>query len=135
MEEQNRTGTAAEQQQEKTFTQEQVNAIIGERLAKQKQQLEAEFVERERQLAKREMGIRAKELLEENDLPKNLADVLRYETEEELVKAIETIKVTRGFKDEKAGKGERIIIENKLPEYREGPSIDPIAQAFKGKVE
>lgn len=135
MEEQNMNGTATEQQQERTFTQEQVNAIIGERLAKQKQQLEAELVEREQQLTKREMGIRAKELLEENDLPKNLADVLRYDTEEELVKAIETIKVTKGFKERKAEKDERVIIENRLPEYREEHCIDPIREAFKGKVD
>ena len=76
MGDQETTGTATEQQQGKTFTQEQVNAIVGKRLAEQKATLEADFVKREQELNKREMSIRAKELLSERGLPKGLSDVL-----------------------------------------------------------
>ena len=79
------------EQQGKTFTQEELNAIIGKRLAEQKQQYEAGLVEREQELAKREMNMKAVELLAERGLPKTLAGVLKYDTEEELVKAIETL--------------------------------------------
>ena len=73
MGDQNTTVTAAEQQQGKTFTQDQVNAIVGKRLAEQKATMEADFVKREQDLNRREMAIRAKELLAEKGLPKELS--------------------------------------------------------------
>lgn len=137
MGDQETTGTATEQQQGRTFTQEQVNAIVGKRLAEQKATLEADFVKREQELNKREMSIRAKELLAEKGLPKGLSDVLRYETEEELVKAIETIEHTKGFKaegqEQKTGLPEGFRVqENKLTGGDHDIS-DPIADAFKMK--
>lgn len=130
MGDQNITETAAEQQQGKTFTQEQVNAIIGKRLAEQKATMEADFVKREQDLNKREMVMRAKELLAEKGLPKELSDVMRYDTEEELVKAIGTIEHTRGFQKEE--RKQFHVLENRLPEGRHDLA-DPIAEAFKQK--
>lgn len=137
MGDQNITETAAEQQQGKTFTQEQVNAIVGKRLAEQKATMEADFMKRERDLNKREMVIRAKELLAEKGLPKELSEVMRYDTEEELVKAIGTIEHTRGFQKEEQKqlgglpKGFQVL-ENRLPEGKHDLA-DPIAEAFKQK--
>lgn len=137
MGDQETTGTATEQQQGKTFTQEQVNAIVGKRLAEQKATLEADFVKREQELNKREMSIRAKELLSERGLPKSLSDVLRYDTEEELVKAIETIEHSKGFKEEDQDINNGLpkgfhVLENKLSSGDHKIS-DPIADAFKMK--
>ena len=137
MGDQNTTVTAAEQQQGKTFTQDQVNAIVGKRLAEQKATMEADFVKREQDLNRREMAIRAKELLAEKGLPNELSDIMRYDTEEELVKAIGTIEHTRGFQkedQEQAGvfpKGFHVV-ENRLPEGEHEPP-DLIAEAFKLK--
>lgn len=133
MENQNVTEPVTEQEQGRTFTQEQVNAIVGKRLAEQKATMESDFVKREDELNKREMGIRAKELLAEKGLPKELADVLRYDSEEELAKAIDTIEHTRGFKGEEQGKGDLRIIENRLPRGLNYEPADPIADAFKRK--
>lgn len=114
----NTTGTATEQQ-EKTFTQEQVNAIVGKRLAEAKASNELALNKREEELNRREMQIRAKELLSERGLPKNLADVLRYSDEESLKAAIDVIEHTRGFKESSENneqkRTERKIIENPLP--------------------
>lgn len=137
MENQETTGTATEQQQGKTFTQEQVNAIVGKRLAEQKATLESDFVKREQELNKREMSIRAKELLSERGLPKSLSDVLRYDTEEELVKAIETIEHSKGFKEEDQNINNGLpkgfhVLENKLTDGDHNIP-DPIADAFKMK--
>ena len=138
----NTTGTAPEEQQGKTFTQEQVNAIVGKRLAEQKAALENEFVKKEQELNKREMSIRAKELLAEKGLPKDLSDILRYDSEEELVKAIETIEHTRGFKDNKGSEqgqtgglpdGYKVLGDNRLPSFNEDKNSDPVAAAFKRK--
>lgn len=60
----------------KTFTQEQVNAIIGERLAKEKSKADAALAEKEQQLAQRELTLTAKERLNEMDLPIELLDAL-----------------------------------------------------------
>lgn len=133
----NTTGTAPEQQQGRTFTQEQVNAIVSRRLAEQKAAQEADSVRREQELNKREMVIRAKELLSEKGLPKELADVLRYETEDELVKAVGAIEHVKGFKNEEAdaagGRQGVHIQENRLPEGVGHGAPDLIAEAFKLK--
>lgn len=134
---QNTNTTAVEQdQQGKTFTQDQVNAIVGKRLAEQKATLEADFVKREQELNRREMCIKAKEMLAERGLPKSLSEVLRYDTEEELVKAIDTIEHSKGFKEKQAkacGLPEGFkILENRLESGAQGTS-DPIADAFKMK--
>jgi len=118
MENQNTTGTAPETQ-EKTFTQEQVNAIVSKRLAEDRASRASEMDKREKELNQREMQIRAKELLAERGLPKNLADVLRYSDEESLIAAIDVIDRTRGFKESSGNteqdKTKRKIIENPLP--------------------
>ncbi len=117
-------------QQGKTFTQEQVNAIVGKRLAEQKQQLDADLVKREQELNRREMGIKARELLAGKGLPESLADVLRYETEDELVKAIDTIEHAKGFMPE-GKKEKRIYQEHRLETRGAGGEFhDPIGEAF-----
>ena len=95
MENMNQNNQTAGEQQEKTFTQEQVNAIVGKRLSEQKQQQEADLAKKAEELNKREMAIRAKELLCEKRLPEGLAEVLKYDNEDELVKAIDVIKTVR----------------------------------------
>lgn len=116
--------------QEKTFTQEELNAIIGKRLAEQKQQYESSLTEREKQLNQREMNIRANELLAEKGLPKTLAGALKYDTEEELVKAIETLEKARVFK--KADLSEyKVLGDNRLPEFDGNLTHpDPVRDAF-----
>ena len=117
------------EQQEKTFTQEELNAIIGKRLAEQKQQQENELAKREQELNKREMSIRANELLAEKGLPKALGAVLKYDTEEELVKAIGILEQTKGFKQESNSK--YIPIPQPLPQFRDDSDFgDPVRKAF-----
>lgn len=116
-------------QQEKTFTQDELNAIIGKRLSEQKQQQESELIKREEELKKREMNIRANELLMEKGLPKSLGSVLKYDTEEELIKAIEILEQTRGFKQEK--EPEYVAIPRPLPRSIHGyDDPDPVHKAF-----
>lgn len=135
MENQNTTGTVPEQQQEKTFTQEQVNAIVSKRLAEDRTSRASEFDKREKELNQREMQIRAKELLAERGLPKNLADVLRYSDEESLKAAIDVIDKTRGFKESSVyteqNNDKRKIIENPLPSGQRDALIgDPLRKAM-----
>lgn len=133
-ENQNTTEVAPVQQQEKTFTQDQLNAIVGKRLAEQKQQQEADLLKREQELNRREMNIRAQELLAEKGLPKNLAEVLRYDNEEELVKAIGIMETTRGFREQaEAEAKKKVIIPNTLNKGIDYDEQDLVAEAFKRK--
>lgn len=77
----------------KTFTQEDVNRIVGERLAKEKAKNsgEADLAKREQELAQRELHMSAKELLSEKGLPVQLFDALNCTDEETMKKSISTI--------------------------------------------
>ena len=77
---------------EKTFTQEQVNAIIGERLAKEKTKADATLAEREQQIAQRELLLEAKEKMNEMDLPVELLDALNVSSKEAMEKSLNTVK-------------------------------------------
>ena len=97
------TNPAAEQGAgEKTFTQEDVNRIVGERLAKEKAKNsgEADFAKREQELARRELHMTAKELLSEKGLPVQIVDALNCADEETMKKSIETFE--KVFADYKA---------------------------------
>ena len=77
---------------EKTFTQEQVNQIISDRLARDRTKGEAALAEREQQLAQRELLLTAREKLTENGLPVELVDALNVSSPEALEKALSTVK-------------------------------------------
>lgn len=78
---------------EKTFTQDDVNRIVQERLAKEraKSSGEADFAKREQELARRELHMTAKELLSEKNLPVQLFDALNCTDEDTMKKSIATI--------------------------------------------
>lgn len=77
---------------EKTFSQDDVNRIVGERLAAEKRKGEAALAEREQQLAHREMLLTAKEKLTEAGLPVELLDALNVSSPEAMEKAVATLK-------------------------------------------
>ena len=128
MENMNQNNHTAEEQQEKTFTQEQLNAIVGKRLSEQKQQQEADLTKKTDELNKREMAIRAKELLSEKRLPKELAEVLRYDNEDELVKAINILDSAREQHSVDDGEYKRMD-DGRLPKG-EHDAPDTLANAF-----
>ena len=76
----------------KTFSQDDVNRIVGERLAAEKRKGEVALAEREQQLAQRELLLTAKEKLSENGLPMELLDALNVSSPEAMDKAITTLK-------------------------------------------
>lgn len=83
----------------KTFSQEDVNRIVGERLAKEKAKGEAEFSKRERELAQRELRMTAKETLSSKGLPAELLDTLNCSDRETMEKSISTVeKIFNGYK-------------------------------------
>lgn len=77
---------------EKTFSQDDVNRIVGERLAAEKRKGEAALAEREQQLAQRELLLTAKEELTDAGLPVELLNALNVSSPEAMEKAITTLK-------------------------------------------
>lgn len=77
----------------KTFTQEDVNRIVSERLAKEKAKSsgDADFAKREQELVRRELRMTAKEMLSAKNLPVQLFDALNCTDKETMEKSIATI--------------------------------------------
>ncbi len=84
----------------RTFTQEDVNRIVQERLAKERSKgtgnIEDELNKRAADLDLRERKLTAREKLRENGLPDYLADALNMNTDEDFQKSMEAILKMKG---------------------------------------
>lgn len=85
-------GAGAGQQQEKLFTQEEVNRIVGERLARVKNQPDnSGYAEREHELNQREMRLDARERLADAGIPKELLPLVNCSSKEDMENSIKLI--------------------------------------------
>jgi hypothetical protein len=91
MDNQNTNLTEGQNQEGKTFTQDDVNRIVGERLAKEKANSEKAIQQREQELNKRELDLKAKEILSTKGLPLDILEALNYSDEDSLNKSISII--------------------------------------------
>ena len=80
----------------KTFTQEDVNRIVQERLAKEKGKGNDELEKRAAELDIRERKLNAVTKLRENGLPDYLVDALNMNTDEDFQKSMEAIIKMKG---------------------------------------
>lgn len=80
----------------KTFTQEDVDRIVQDRLARERKKHQTAepdpLEEREQELARREMAFDAKELLDKEKYPTELADILNYSNIDEFKEQYEALK-------------------------------------------
>ena len=90
----------------KTFTQEDVNRIVQERLAKEKGKGNDELDKRKAELDKRERRMNAIDELRKNELPDYLVDALNMETDEAFQQSMEA---TKKLKDESTESTGRVI--------------------------
>lgn len=132
------TNTNTQQTGEKTFTQEQVNAIIGERLAKEKGKGEAALAERERQIAEREATlanreamIDLKDRLKDMGLPAELLPVLNVKDKAALDKALDALKSYVADQVTNNKKSLRVLEPNKLPEGNHNTEDSPARKLRK----
>ena len=110
MESQNNTETAQEQQENgtgKTFTQEEVNTIVSDRLKREREKLnkeqEEKLKQREEAIKERELRLLAAEKLTAAGLPKTLVDALNCSSEETTNKSIKII--SEAFQEYTKGEG------------------------------
>ena len=76
----------------KTFTQEEVNKIVQQRLERAKSKEPDELAKREAELNKREMNLTIREQLSSAGLPNELAGVISAQDEDEAREKIEILK-------------------------------------------
>lgn len=87
----------------KTFTQEDVNRIVQERLAKEKGKGNDELDKRAAELDKRERKMNAVQKLRDNGLPDYLVEALNMETDESFQKSMEAILKMKGESTDTTG--------------------------------
>lgn len=117
----------------KTFTQDDVNRIVQERLAKERSKGtgngEDELSKRAAELDLRERKLTAREKLRENGLPDYLVDALNMNTDEDFQKSMEAIikmKGETGSSPKPVGKGNLIGLVQSM-----GTKVDdPYRTAF-----
>lgn len=73
---------------EKTFTQDDVNRIVQDRLAKDREKASKELGERELELAQREFRLNSRQKLIDKGYPETLLDALNCSSEEAFDKAL-----------------------------------------------
>ena len=73
---------------EKTFTQDDVNRIMSDRLAKDREKASKELGEREQELAKREFRLNSRQKLIDRGYPEDILDALNCSSEEAFDKAL-----------------------------------------------
>lgn len=115
----------------KTFTQEDVNRIVQERLAKEKSKGtgngDDELNKRAAELDLRERKLTAREKLRENGLPDYLVDALNMNTDEDFQKSMEAILKMKG---ETNGYDKPVGKCNAIGRLGRGNSDDPTRKAF-----
>lgn len=76
---------------ERTFSQDDVNRIVQERLAKDREKASKELGEREQELAKREFRLNSRQKLIDRGYPESIMDALNCSNEEAFDKALDII--------------------------------------------
>lgn len=79
---------------EKTFTQEEVNTIIQDRLAKEKEKHKKELSDMQADIARREKKLNAQERLTSKGYPKELVDLVNFESDETFNTSLDLIEAT-----------------------------------------
>ena len=100
------TDAAGTPEENKTFSQDEVNAIVQQRLAREKEKAKPEhdaaYAAKMSELNQRELQITAKEMLMERGMPKELSSIIKAADEKELATAIDIL--SKHMKKEEAPK-------------------------------
>ena len=121
------TATPAEQTGgQKTFTQEDVNRIVQDRLAKDREKASKELGEREQELAQREFRLNSRQKLIDKGYPESLLDALNCSSEEAFDKALGIID---GLIEERLASKKDEEMQARLEAGRAKPFTMPLNQS------
>lgn len=116
---------------EKTFTQEDVNRIVQERLAREQGKGTNDLDKRAAELDKRERRLNAIDKLRENNLPDYLVDALNMDTDEAFNASMGAIIKMKGETDAEEPQPKVIGKVNPIGSFGNGRADgDPIRKAF-----
>lgn len=93
-------GDDGQQAREKTFTQEEVNRIVQDRLSREKESLAKGFEKREAAIKEKEALWSAKELLKKHELPEHFLDIVKDAEDQEG----QVERILKGIEDYEKGK-------------------------------
>lgn len=124
--------TSTEGTQERTFTQDDVNRIVQERLAKEKGKGNEELDKRAAELDMRERKMNAVQKLRDNGLPDYLVDALNMDSDDAFEKSMEAIKKMKGETSESNGAqvGRIVKTGNPIGVVTKGGHGDDLRGAF-----
>ena len=127
--EENKTGAENSTQgsQEKMFTQEEVNAIIQNRLTREKEKSAAEnaaaLADREAQLQERELKLQLREEMANHDIPKELSNIITVTDEKSISTAIKLLE--NYIRKPEKGTNSGFVIGAPAPDGRNSGTEDP----------
>lgn len=111
---------------ERTFTQDDVNRIVQDRLAKDREKASKELGEREQELAQREFRLNSRQKLVDKGYPETLLDALNCNSEKEFDKALDIID---GLMKERLAVKEDDEKQRQLEAQRAKPFTGPLNQS------
>ena len=123
---QNADPASAQGTGEKTFTQDDVNRIVSDRLAKDRAKSSEEITKREQELLQREFRLNSRQKLIDKGYPESLLDALNCSSEEAFDKALETID---GLMKERLAVKEDDEKQRQLEAQRAKPFTMPLNQS------
>lgn len=119
-------------QQGKTFSQDDVNRIVQERLSKERAKTESGFAEREKELARREFALDARKELSDRGYPEDLLDALNATDANSLKKSLDIL--DSYMKEHGAAKTDSKLEQKKarftVPTRLHESGVDDIRQAM-----
>lgn len=130
---------SAQETGERTFSQEDVNRIVQERLAKDREKASKELGEKEQELAQREFRLNSRQKLIDRGYPESIMEALNCNSEKEFDKALDIIdsliKERTPSEEEKAEMEARMKAAGSAPKFTDkseprGSGIDMIRQAM-----
>ncbi len=114
------------QEQGRTFTQDEVNAIVRDRLAREREKATPQDDERERDLSARESRLDCREYINENKYPAALLDVFDTSNAEAFKESVK--KLVNAFPQITSAPRQQYAPSNPAGDFY---TTDPIAAAFK----
>lgn len=112
----------------KTFTQEELNTIVQDRLAKEKAKYEKQIADIQRDVVLREKKLQAKEKLSEKGLPAELIDLVRLDNDEAFDTSLELLEKT--YKQQNKAQTGTKIQTAYIPNGNDLVREDPIRSAM-----
>lgn len=126
---QNTSGASGNEQ--KTFTQEDVNRIVQDRLAKEKQKGQEDITAKQKELAAKELRLDSIALLREKELPDELADIIGASNIKEFGEKADKLKSL--MNSTKAADEEELHVVKRgalIGSVGKAGYIDPVRKAF-----